>query len=439
MVTDAAVRSPAAESANGEASALARTREASGDRRSLSPRERHTGSGTSTGNASSITDRKSFARWVVLVLVVAASWVAAAYVGPIVLGLWLAYLLEPWTARLARRLTPRAKATGVEAARTALAKGRSRAALVMLFAALAGITAPLVGLFVIAWLSLKDLLPELKRSLAEGSLANLVTSGDSPSTDWGTVLRQHAKELMGPIQTLSTAAITGFLQFVVLVATLYGALTVGSGARKFMDRHSPLPVPMTDRLVSAFYETGKGLLAGMGLTAVAQALCATVSYWALGVTQPVLFGVLTGVAGLVPGIGTTLVWGPVAAGLFANGETWRGVVMIVLGLGVIGLVDNFTRPVVARRAKLDLNVVVLLIAMIGGTHLLGPWGLLLGPLIVRLALAGLRGLAGQPTPEQKRLEEELRLRQAAEAGSSRAARADGPAACTPLRSPMESA
>lgn len=40
---------------------------------------------------------------------------------------------------------------------------------------------------------------------------------------------------MGPIETLSTAAITVFLQFVVLVATLYGALAVGSGARRFVD------------------------------------------------------------------------------------------------------------------------------------------------------------------------------------------------------------
>lgn len=416
---------PMTDLASGDASALAtRAREASGERRSLSARDRQTGSGASAGNASSTTDRRSFARWVVLVLVVAACWVGAAYVGPIVLGLWLAYLLEPWTARIARRLTPRPKAPGVEAAHKALETGKSRAALVMLFAALTGITAPLVGLVVIAWLSLKDLLPQLKRSLEEGSLGNLVAVGDS-STDWGTVLREHAKELMGPIQTLSTAAITGFLQFVVLVATLYGALAIGSGARRFMDRYSPLPPPMTDRLVSAFYETGKGLLAGMGLTAVAQALCATVAYWALGVTQPVLFGVLTGVAGLVPGIGTTLVWGPVAAGLFANGETWRGVVMIILGLGVIGLVDNVTRPVVARRAKLDLNVVVLLIAMIGGTQLLGPWGLLMGPLIVRLALAGLRGLSGESTPEQTKLEE-LQLSQVADAG---------PAACKPTSSP----
>ncbi|MFO0614110.1 MAG: AI-2E family transporter [Polyangiaceae bacterium] len=369
----------------------------SGERRSsvsIPPQDRVGAPERPSSGGSTVTDRKSFARWVVLVLAVGAFWVGSAYIGPIVLGLWLAYLLEPWTARLARRLSPRAASADVKGVHDALSTGRGRAALVMLVGALMGITAPMVGLVVIAWLSLSDLLPALKKSLEEGSLGHLVSVGDG-STDWSAVLRDHAKELLGPIQTLSAAAVTVFLQFVVLVATLYGALAVGSNARAFVDRHSPLPPPMTDRLVDAFYETGKGLLAGMGLTAVAQAACATVAYWALGVTQPVVFGVLTGVAGLVPGIGTTLVWGPVAAGLFANGQNWRGVVMVGLGLGVIGLVDNVTRPVVARRAKLDLNVVVLLIAMIGGTHLLGAWGLLLGPLVVRLALAGLRGLSAE--------------------------------------------
>jgi predicted PurR-regulated permease PerM len=388
------------------ASTTQRLLHASGERRSASlpPPERATGAEKHPSSGSSITDRKSFARWVVLVLAVGAFWVGSAYVGPIVLGLWLAYLLEPWTARLARRLAPRPKSSDVTGLREAFLAGRGRAALVMLVGALTGITAPMVGLVVLAWLSLSDLLPALKKALEEGSLGHLVSVGDG-STDWAAVLRDHANELLGPIQTLSAAAVTVFLQFVVLVATLYGALAVGSNARAFVDRHSPLPPPMTDRLVDAFYETGKGLLAGMGLTAVAQAACATVAYWALGVTQPVVFGVLTGVAGLVPGIGTTLVWGPVAAGLFANGQTWRGVVMVGLGLGVIGLVDNVTRPVVARRAKLDLNVVVLLISMIGGTHLMGAWGLLLGPLVVRLALAGLRGLSadraelrGTPAP-----------------------------------------
>jgi predicted PurR-regulated permease PerM len=207
------------------------------------------------------------------------------------------------------------------------------------------------------------------------------------------VLRAHARELWGPVQALSSVAIRVFLQFVVLVATLYGTLASGSRGREFVDKHSPLPPNVTERLVRAFHETGRGLLAGMGLTAVAQATCASVAYWVLGVSNPFVFGVLTGIAGLVPGIGTTLIWGPVAAGLFASGHTWQGIVMIILGLGVIGLVDNVTRPLLARRAKLDLDTVVILVSMIGGTHLIGAWGLLIGPLVVRLALAGLRSLA----------------------------------------------
>ena len=44
----------------------------------------------------------------------------------------------------------------------------------------------------------------------------------------------------------------------------------------------------------------------------------------------------------------------------------------------------------ARFGRLDLNAFVLLVAMLGGVAVFGTWGLLLGPLFVRLAVEALR-------------------------------------------------
>jgi predicted PurR-regulated permease PerM len=54
-------------------------------------------------------------------------------------------------------------------------------------------------------------------------------------------------------------------------------------------------------------------------------------------------------------------------------------------VAVIGSVDNLARPWLARRGQLKLPSYVLLIAMFGGVELIGGWGLILGPLVVRLA------------------------------------------------------
>jgi predicted PurR-regulated permease PerM len=50
----------------------------------------------------------------------------------------------------------------------------------------------------------------------------------------------------------------------------------------------------------------------------------------------------------------------------------------------------------ARYGKLSLPTFLLLIAMIGGLAMFGPWGVALGPLLVRLAVEGLQILREQP-------------------------------------------
>lgn len=44
----------------------------------------------------------------------------------------------------------------------------------------------------------------------------------------------------------------------------------------------------------------------------------------------------------------------------------------------------------SRKAHLDLPMFLLFIAMLGGIAMFGAWGLLLGPLLVRLAVEALR-------------------------------------------------
>jgi predicted PurR-regulated permease PerM len=63
----------------------------------------------------------------------------------------------------------------------------------------------------------------------------------------------------------------------------------------------------------------------------------------------------------------------------------------VLGLGVVvSVADNFVRPLLSRHANLDLPAYLLFVSMLGGIVVFGTWGLLAGPLFVRLAVEALR-------------------------------------------------
>jgi predicted PurR-regulated permease PerM len=66
---------------------------------------------------------------------------------------------------------------------------------------------------------------------------------------------------------------------------------------------------------------------------------------------------------------------------------------------VIGTVDNLVRPVLARRGHLQLPTYVVLVAMLAGVLSIGPWGLFVAPLAVRLTKAALETTSsGDPSP-----------------------------------------
>jgi predicted PurR-regulated permease PerM len=99
-----------------------------------------------------------------------------------------------------------------------------------------------------------------------------------------------------------------------------------------------------------------------------------------------LWGVATGVASVLPLLGSALVWIPAAVVLFIQGSVGMGVFMLIWGLAAVGTVDNILRPLVVS-GSLPVNGFVILIAMLGGAEAFGVAGILIGPLAVALILA----------------------------------------------------
>ena len=86
---------------------------------------------------------------------------------------------------------------------------------------------------------------------------------------------------------------------------------------------------------------------------------------------------------LLPVVGAILVWGPAAAILIANGAMAKGVILIIVGFGAVGLVDNILRPILVGRDTRMPDYLILL-ATLGGLALFGATGLVIGPLIAAL-------------------------------------------------------
>ena len=281
----------------------------------------------------------------------------------IVIAIWLAVLLQPVHAWLARALGRRPRLAA------ALAVG----ALVMLLVPVGLLFASLAA----------DAVALVERALAsdrvQGFVQSLV-SGDGRELALGQTGRAW-----GLAQQIAGTAARIVIGAVILIAGVYAMLVDGGRWYSWLERHAPLPPGDTRRLAGAFVETGRGLVFGVLGAGLAQAIVATGLYVVLAIPRPFALGALTLACSIIPALGTAIVWIPIAVALAIAGRTTEAVILAACGALVISTIDNLVRPYLARRGQLHLPTYVVLIAMFGGVAIWGGRGLIIGPLVVRLA------------------------------------------------------
>lgn len=141
----------------------------------------------------------------------------------------------------------------------------------------------------------------------------------------------------------------------------------------------PLEPRVAARLTDKFVTVVRATIKGSGVVALVQGGLGAATFAIVGLPASLLWGMLMGIAALLPAVGPAIIWGPVAIYLFATGAIWQAIVVIVSGVVVIGLADNILRPrLVGRDAGIPDWLV--LVTTLGGINLLGLSGIVLGPL-----------------------------------------------------------
>jgi predicted PurR-regulated permease PerM len=143
----------------------------------------------------------------------------------------------------------------------------------------------------------------------------------------------------------------------------------------------PLPERERDRLLS---ETRDLVMASVGaalLVATAQGTIGGVAFWLLGISAPVVWGVVMAIGSLIPVVGSALVWGPTAVWLLLSGEVGRGLILVVVGVLGISMADNVLRPLLLS-GRTSASGLVIFLGLLGGVSAFGFIGLVLGPIIL---------------------------------------------------------
>ncbi len=185
------------------------------------------------------------------------------------------------------------------------------------------------------------------------------------------------------IATIFSTTLTTIFSFLLMILTMFYFLKDGAQWTTSLIGLSPLPNSDDEKILKKLSRAINGVIKGYLLIALMQGVLTGIGMQIFGVPNAALFGVLAGIASLIPSIGTALVAVPAIIFLFATGHTANAVGFAIWATALVGMVDNFLNPYIVG-TKLQVPPLLILFAVLGGISLMGPVGILIGPLTMSL-------------------------------------------------------
>lgn len=263
-----------------------------------------------------------------------------------------------------------------------------------------GPVAYITFLFVNEILSLAD-------AIARGEL-NFQTVADNPIVSYGlnkmeTLLNMTRAEVFSRISagfsrlgkeaavrvTSGIGNLLGIVfDFVMMAIAIFFFLKDGPKVFRAFLKNVIYPEGAKQRVVKQVKDIVVSTVYGGVVVAMLQGSLAGFAFYVVGASSPVLWGFTTFIACFIPALGAFVVWFPAALYFFVKGAVSKGVLMTVMGI-FISTTDNFLRPlIVGKRAQ--MSFFPLLISVLGGVHLFGLLGVVLGPVLFAVFLSVLK-------------------------------------------------
>lgn len=178
-------------------------------------------------------------------------------------------------------------------------------------------------------------------------------------------------------------AINWMVQFFLMLYLLFFFLRDG---QEIMQRVMDV-LPMGNRrekiLFHRFAKVARATLKGTMIVALVQGSIGGVLFALVGIQGAVFWGAVMTLLSLLPVGGSGIVWIPAAIIMFVQGAYAKGIIIIVAGVLIIGMIDNFLRPMLVGRDT-EMPDYLILLATLGGIAWFGLSGFVLGPVVAAL-------------------------------------------------------
>jgi predicted PurR-regulated permease PerM len=320
--------------------------------------------------------KKIFVGVIILVLLILTFIIIKPFFGAIVLGLILAYVLQ-WPHK---KLTKLIKRPGISAGIICI----------LFFIVLT------VGIYFLAQLIIKEAF-NLYLNIGKIDLLALIDKvlgfmfQNSPdmTRELSITVQRSVTEIVNAVITGVKGSllnipslITGF--FVSFFVAFYG-LKDGEKIIAYIREILPFQPEINEKFIKKSAQISFATIYGQVAVGIIQGLTAGLGFYLFKAQSPFLFTLLAIFFAMLPLLGAWVVWIPVSLSMIATGSQMNGVLLAVYGLLVISTIDNIVRPfIVGKKSK--INPLIVFIGMLGGIIVMGPVGIIAGPIILEFLL-----------------------------------------------------
>jgi predicted PurR-regulated permease PerM len=319
-------------------------------------------------------------------LAVAAFYVILPFWQAIAWSVSLAILVNPIFARLQKRMNDTA------------------AAGLTTLATLFFIIGPVVGVGIAVFAESNHLIAQLRANSAAGgseispaSILDGLNAAVKPVADALGAQQFDLKDLVQ--KTLSSGAgsatqlfgriVHACLTFVFALLLLFFLLRDGRQLRGPAVELIPLPRKKAESVLNSIANAVHATFIGVVLISMINGVAIGSTFYLLGLPAPLLAGIVTMIFSFVPIAGAPLIYLPTAGVLIYLGQWGKAIAMVCVGSILVSLlVDKIYRSFLIG-SKMDLHPMAVFFALLGGIFTLGPVGMIAGPVVLIVLMAGL--------------------------------------------------
>lgn len=171
--------------------------------------------------------------------------------------------------------------------------------------------------------------------------------------------------------------------FTLMILTLFYLLKDGDHWKKNFIILCPLSEENTKEILEKLNIAINRILKGSFFIAIVQGILVSIGLSIFGVPNAAIWGLVAGIASFIPTLGTSVVAVPAVLFLFFTGMQIQALGLLIWSVVLVGLIDNLLTPYVISK-NTDIPSLFILFSILGGISLMGPVGILIGPLALSL-------------------------------------------------------